>query len=360
MGSICSRSEVFDVLPSGQHIVVHNTFEQESTLYNVAIFSHAGSTPVIIRDNIFINYNSSAIKTDGNTSGGLFLPAANTIISGNAIDLTCVRGDSKARVGITAAADDTIVSDNQIYVRGDVDPLVKGIVLTEPARNIVMHDNIIRGCAVGVQGDKKTGRIGEVIDARTFKSDHGIPWPRRRTHHYRGCRIAWLPSDNRGNAVPGPEIEAFDPDKGVFRLSRDGELKQGAAFAVYSPQGFNWSLHHNVINNCHRLVELDVFGGPTAVFSDNLLSRGEATNVDVAVSLRGVFGVTGNRFAGFDGPGSVALMLQPDPFGKAPRFICRDNVFDQCAKPIGEGVAGVWDAAVKGGNVLGDQVEGTQ
>ncbi|NLX96687.1 MAG: hypothetical protein GXY83_10970 [Rhodopirellula sp.] len=354
MGSICSRAETFDVLPSGQHFVAHNTFEQGSTLYNVAVFSHAGSTPVIINNNIFVNYNSSAIKADGNTSAGAFLPAANTIISGNAIDLTCVRGDSRDRVGITVSADDTIVSDNQIYVRGDVDPHVKGMVLTEPARNIVVHDNIIRGCAIGMQADKKTGRIGEVIDARTFKSGGAIPWPRRRTHHYRGCKLAWFQGDT---ALPGPEIEAFDPDKGVFRLSSDCELKQGAAFAVYSPQGFNWNVHHNVINNCDRLVDLDVFGGPTAVFGNNLLFRGEVKHGKVAVSIRGAVGITHNHFAGFDGPDSVALMLHVDPFGKVPRLICRDNVFEQCTNAVAEGAAGVWAAADKGGNVFGDPAE---
>lgn len=354
MGSICSRSETFDVLPSGQHIVAHNTFEQGSTLFNVAIFSHAGSTPVLIKDNIFVNYNSSAIKADGNTSGGAFLPAANTIISGNAIDLTCARGDSRERVGITVSADDTIVSDNQVYVRGDVDPRVRGIVLTEPARNLVVHDNIIRGGAIGLQADKKTGRIGEVFDARTFKAGGAIPWPRRRTHHYRGCRLAWLLP---GGAAPGPEIEAFDPDTGLFRLAADSELRPKAEFAIYSPQGFNWNLHHNVINNCDRLVDFDVFGGPTAVFGDNILSRGEVQSVKVAVSIRGVLGLVRNRFAGFDGADSVALLLQLDPFGNPPRLVCRDNVFDQCPRPMGEGATGAWAATIKGGNVFGDHRE---
>jgi len=107
------------------------------------------------------------------------------------IDLTCVRDDSRTRVGIGVSADDTIVSDNQVYVRGEVDPLVKGMVLTEPARNLLVHDNLIRGCGVGLQGGKRTGRIAEVIDSRTFKSSGPLPWPRRRTHEYRGCRIAW-------------------------------------------------------------------------------------------------------------------------------------------------------------------------
>ena len=92
---------------------------------------------------------------------------------------------------------------------------------------------------------------------------------------------------------------------------------------------------------CDRLVDLDVFGGPTAVFSDNLLARGEVAKVDVAVSIRGLFSVTGNRFTGFDETTSVALMLQPDPFEKVPRFICRNNVFEQCTTPVGEGAAGL-------------------
>jgi hypothetical protein len=353
MGNIGSRAAEFDVLPSGQHIVAHNTFEQETPYGGCAIRSCFGSTPVIIKDNVFVNFNTSAIEANG-SGDNRHLPSANTVISGNAIDLTCVRGDSRARVGIGVSADDAIVSDNQVYVRGEVDSLVKGIVLTEPARNIVVHDNIIRGCAVGLQGGRWTGRIADVVDSRTFKASGPLPLPRRRTHGYRGCRMAWLVRDH---AVPGPEIMAFDTDKSVFRLSADAELKKGAPFAVYSPQGFHWSLHHNVINNCDRLVDLDVFGGPTAVFSDNVLSRGDVARVEVAVSIRGLFRVQGNQFAGFDGPQSVALMLHPDPFGKVPRFICRDNVFDRCAKPVGEGAAGVWDAAIKGGNVFGDQAE---
>jgi len=353
MGNIGSRDARYDLLPTGQHIVAHNTFEQEMVYGGCAIRTCHGSTPVIVTDNIFVNFNTSAIEANG-SGEARHLPAANTVISGNVIDLTCVRDDSRARVGIGVSADDTIVSDNQIYVRGEVDPLVKGIVLTEPARNLVVHDNLIRGCAVGLQGGKRTGRVAEVLDARTFRSSGPLPWPRRRTHTYRGCRIAWLAG---GQAAPGPEIETFDVDQGLFRLAQDCELKPGAEFAVYAPQGFNWSLHHNVINNCDRLAELDVFGGPTAVFSGNLLARGEIAKLDVAVSLRGAWRVTGNQFAGCDGPQSVALLLQPDPFGNVPRFICRDNVFDQCTTPIGEGAAGVWQAAVKGGNVFGDQAE---
>jgi hypothetical protein len=366
VGSIESRVESLDILPSGQHIVAHNTFEQQAALGGIpgggeyGVLVRAGATPVLIKDNIFVNFNSSAIGAMGSTTFGRrgSHPPSNIIISGNAIDLTCVRDKSIPRAGINVSVDNTIVSDNQIYVRGEVDPNVKGIVLSEPERNIVVHDNIISGCAIGLQGVKQTGSIVEVIDSHTFKSDgnkwNTIPWPRRRTHLYRDCRLAWL-SD--GNAVAGPEIETFDSDQLVFRLTGDSELKPEARFGLYSPQGFNWNLHHNMISNCDKLVDLDVFGGPTAVFSDNILSRGEVKNVEVAVSVRGVFSLTGNRFVGFDGPNSTALLLQGDQFGKASRSVCRDNVFDQCTKPVGEGIPGVWDAAIKGGNVFGDQAE---
>jgi hypothetical protein len=160
-----------------------------------------------------------------------------------------------------------------------------------------------------------------------------LAWPRRGTHCYRGYRIAWA---QEGNAayVLGPEINAFDPDEGVFRLSEDCDLKKGAALALLSPHGPNWSIHHNVINNCTRLVNLDVFGGPTAVFADNLLSRGETEGVKVAVEVCGQFNVTDNQFSGFDEPDCVALMLPPDPLGRPSRPVCRDNVFDQCTAPI--------------------------
>jgi hypothetical protein len=47
--------------------------------------------------------------------------------------------------------------------------------------------------------------------------------------------------------------------------------------------------------------------------------------------------------------------LKGDQFGKTPRFVFRDNLFDQCTKPIGEGVAGAWEAAIKSGNLFGDK-----
>ncbi len=332
MGNIRSRDAAFDILPSGQHIVAHNTFEQQMAYGGCAIRSSGGSTPVIISNNIFVNFNTSAIEATG-FGDYRNLPAGNTIITGNAIDLTCVRDESAGRFGIRVSADDATVSDNQIYVRGDVDPKVHGIVLAEPARNLVVHDNLIRGCAVGLLAMKTEGRVDVVIDSRTFRSSGGLPWPRRRTHGYRGCRIAWASGGDSGYTF-GPKVEAFDADEGVFRLSEDAELKKGAVFALEAPQGFNWSIHDNVISDCAQLVSFDVFGGPTAVFADNILARGATEGVKAAAEICGRLRITGNRFSGFDEPGSVALLLRPDALGRPPQAAGQENAFDECAVPI--------------------------
>jgi len=355
IGNTRSRGASLDVLPIGQHIVAHNTFEQQMVYGGCAVRSSAGATPVIVSNNVFVNFNTSAIETSS-YGDDRHLPSANTIVTGNAIDLTCVRDQSRSRFGIRMGADHATVSDNQIYVRGEPDPLVTGIVLSEPARDLVVHDNIVRGCGVGLLATRSVAGITEMRDARTFRCGNGIAWPRRRTHCYRGYRIAWI---SRRNAAPvlGPAIETFDPDEGVFRLAEDAGRSRGARFSLVSAQGFNWSIHHNVINNCQRLVDIDVFGGPTAVFSDNMLARGEVTDVKVAVEIRGLFKVSSNQFVGFDEADSVALKLHPDPLARTARIVCRDNLFDQCTTPIAQSAEGVWETAIKGGNVFGAQAE---
>ena len=218
----------------------------------------------------------------------------------------------------------------------------------------MLHDNIIRGCQSGIVATTAAGSVGEVIDARTFRSAGGLPWPRRRTHRYQGWRVAWT---SGRNALRGPKIAEFDADECLFRLAEDADLRPGARFELYCPQGLHWNIHHNVLTNCRQPVRLDVFGGPTAVFADNQLSRGRVDDVKVAAEISGIFKITDNQFAGFDGPDSVALLLHPDRFGKPPRLICRDNLFDACTAPIGEGGESVWPAVIKGGNVFGDKVE---
>ncbi len=354
IGNTRSRSASFDVLPTGQHIVAHNTFEQEMAYGGCAVRSSAGATPVLICDNLFINFNTSAIQADS-YGDARHLPSANTLVTGNAIDLTCVRGASRPRFGVSISADHATISDNQIYVRGPADPRVKGIVLAEPARDLIVHDNLIYGCGAGLAAEKQVTSIVEVLNPRAFRGGRGIAWPRRRTSCYRGYRLVWMRRRNR--AALGPRLDAFDPEACVFRLAKDADLQRGKRFALCAPQGFNWSIHHNVIHDCLQPVRLDVFGGPTAVFADNILSRGTVEGVKAAADVRGVFKIADNQFAGFDEPGSAALVLHPDPLRRGCRTICRDNVFVRCATPIAATAPGVWKAVIKGGNVFGERVE---
>ncbi len=273
MGNIRSRAEHFDILPSAQHIVSNNTFEGTLAYGNSYVTASAGATPVIISNNVFVNLNASAIKVSGH-GDARNLPAGNVIITGNAIDLTCVSGESRERVGITASTNDSTISDNQIYTRKGIDPKTKGILLAEPAHHLSIHDNTIRNCQTGMEAIRIKGRVGELLDSRTFQSTGRMPWPRRDRYRYQGYQIVWMPNASKPDQLEdGPVIETFDPDKGAFRLREDAKLKPNAVFVLRAPQGFSWNIHHNIISDCAQAVKLDVFGGATAVFSDNLLQR---------------------------------------------------------------------------------------
>ncbi|MFK5920987.1 MAG: hypothetical protein QM496_02315 [Verrucomicrobiota bacterium] len=357
MGNIRSRDQAFDILPSGQHIVAHNTFEERASYGGAAIRSSAGSTPVIITNNLFVNFNSSAIEASG-YSNERNLPAANTIISGNAIDLSCVRGEALPRFGIKVSADDAIVSDNQIYLRNDSGAEAEGIVLIEPARNVVVHDNIIRGLELGLSGLKATGSIAAVIDAKSFKAKGRLPWPRRGAYRYQAYRLAWVSAETPELFVKGAVIKSFDADAGLFRLQQDSELKVNARFALYSPQGFSWNIHHNVLSDCSQLVKLNVFGGPTTSFSNNQLSRGDDRDTKIAVALRGAVSVESNQFSGFDKNDSIVLLLQSDPLGRSARFVLRDNSFHDCQVPLAEQKKGLWLGNTGDRNLYSNEQEG--
>lgn len=121
---------------------------------------------------------------------------------------------------------------------------------------------------------------------------------------------------------------------------------------MYPPAGSNWSLHHNTITGCLTPVTLDSYGSETSAFADNTLSRGEAAGVKAAVTVRGRFRLSGNTFCGFDEPGSAALALYPDRFGKQPPNLYLRNVFDRCAAAVAESEKGLWEAASKSGNLF--------
>ncbi|MEN6641179.1 MAG: hypothetical protein ABFE08_01900 [Armatimonadia bacterium] len=341
-----NHDETYPDLGAGQHIIADNVFEgggyYGGKIGSCAVVTCHGSTQVIIRNNLFVNFNSPAIYANGWCDTRHY-PAANTIITGNIVDLSCLAGASVPRCGVEISANETIAANNQIYVRGAVDPTVTGIRLREPALNVNVHDNLIRNCGTGIATLRAQGRVAEVIDKQTFMlpGSSGVPMVRAGSHGYRGWQVVWLQGDK---AAGTSTIESCDPETFRFKLTQPRDMKVGDVLEIYPPYGANWDLHDNTISDCTHPVFLDSYGSGTSLFRGNTITRGGATGVKEALALKGRFTVVDNTFSGFDEAGSVALGLYPDRWGKAMNNLCRGNVFEGCPAVVGEGAKGLWDA----------------
>ena len=348
MGNISSRAEHLEQLGTAQHIVADNVFESVVPYGGCAVRSAWGATQVVIRNNLFVNFGSCAVEVLGR-GDDRHLPSANTTITGNIFDMTEIGPESKPRtcVGIVGAAD-TIISDNQMYVRGDCDPQVTAIRLSEPAINLLVHDNLIRNCGTGLAAACSQGRVGEVIDPTTFVSGGGhVPMERRRSHRYRGYSLVWT----SGGKLHGPvTVEEFDPETLRFKLKQPAQLKPGDSYEVY-PSAANWNIHDNTIAGCQKPVVLDAFGSETSLLRNNVITRGEVSGVEGAVIVSGRFKLLGNCITGFNEPDSSALVLNPDRFGKVCPNMIRDNLFQKCSRVVKENQPGTWKASHTDGNL---------
>jgi hypothetical protein len=94
---------------------------------------------------------------------------------------------------------------------------------------------------------------------------------------------------------------------------------------------------------------LDSYGSVSSLFTGNTITRGEATGVAEALTLRGRFDLLGNTFDGFNEPKAVALGLYLDRLGQAPSNLYRGNVFTDCGTIVAEQQPGLWE----GGNQRG-------
>ncbi len=348
MGNIGSRRESLELLGSGQHIVANNVFEQCTPYGGVAIRLAQGGVQTIVRDNIFVNFGSSAIEIRG-PQHERSLPARYAQVSGNILDMTAVGRPSEPRYGIAISASDVIVADNQIFIRGNrPDPAVTGIRLGEPAVNIDVHGSQITLCGTGIETHRFFGRVGRVIDETTFlQAATGIPFERRRSHCYGGWHVAWI---ERDQVVAISTIAAFDPETLQFHLTKPHQLKVGQVFEVFPSGGANWMIRDNTIAGCTRPVVLHSYGSRTSLLRGNLISRGAAEGVRHAVELRGDFDVVGNRFFGFDESDSSAIGLYPDRAGRELHPVVQHNVFQRCTRAMND-AADLWSRAHLAGNL---------
>ena len=302
MGNLgpANRDLTYPNLGAGQHIVADNVFENNVPYGGCAIRSAVGATQVIIRNNLFVNFGSSAVEASGATDP-LHYASGNTTITGNIFDMTAVATNAVKRTAIDVSANDTLVSDNQIYVRGAADPLVTAIRLREPALNLNVHDNLIRNCGTGLVAERGEARVGEVVDDRTFtRSSYpsGLPLERIRPRTCVGWRLVWLDSKAKPTGVESI-IESFEPETLRFKLRESHAMKPGDRFEIIAPS-VNWLIHANTLTGCRQPVVLNSHGSDTSLLRNNLIERGDATNATQALAISGRFKLLGNQISGFD------------------------------------------------------------
>ncbi len=334
-GNTRHRVESFNHLGAGQTVIADNVFEGLEKGDGERA-SRAGRGPtvvgpaneVIITNNTFVNFSSgTALRIGLHPDPGY--PTGHVTVSGNMIDLTAEPDRiANLRAGILVATSDVVLSNNQIYVRGDADPNVTGIQIEGAAINVSVHDNIIRNCYYGLLSSRASTSVTEVLAADAFKAGREIIKEWEYSHRYRGWYVHWLSGVNAGTLSA---FAGFDAKTLAFTLKEPLLMNEGDRFA-YFPGQANWSIHHNTISGCTRPVVLDGYGSDTSLFTDNLIARGLATGVKEALVVKGNFTVTRNVFAGFDEPNSKALVVYPDPLGRSWADRCTGNLFRKCTQ----------------------------
>ncbi len=350
-----NRHMMYPELGAGQHIVADNVFEGAVSyggrIGSFAVRSSRGSTQVIVRNNLFINFNSSGIDVSGATSLSEY-PAANTVITGNIFDMTCIGQQPVNRVAISVGVNDTIISDNQIYVRGKADPMVTGIRLREPALNVIAHDNLMSNCGIAIITDKGMADVGEVVNGKTFRRSagtSGLPLERTEPGLTSGWTLVWR-SDTDSDKYNGISvIESFDPKTLSFRLREPYDMKVRDRYEISVPSA-GWSVHNNIVTDCIRPVILNSYGSKTSIFRGNLVTRGNTGNVKAAIEVHGQFQLNDNRILDFDEAESTALALHPDPIGRICQCQYIGNVFHNCNRVIKASKPELWENSIKKDN----------
>jgi len=274
IGNVRRRADNLTRLGTAQHIITDNYFEAKTsspTFPMIKIGSFA--TQVTVKGNTFVNFNSKAIDVTGENQS-VDTPPENIIISGNSIDLTAIGEESRERYGIRITSNFVTVSDNHIYVRGECDSMVKGIIISDDVTRLNIHDNTICGCEVGIISEEVRGSVGDVVSDTVFYRREGRSSTsskpmllRTDSHRYRGWKLKWQLDGTES------EISDFDPVALTFTLKEARKMHDGDEFQVYSPVALPWSIHHNIIDNCEKVFSLDTYGGKKAVLDANIYSE---------------------------------------------------------------------------------------
>ena len=250
-------------------------------------------------------------------------------MSGNMIDLTHELDiPSGERTGIYVQCSDVVVSDNQVYVRGETDPRTTGIVVDGAAANVTVHDNIVRHCGRGFVTTRAGSTVEKVLGPGRFLAGLEIEKQWAYSHRYRGWFVHWLDGKHAGTVVA---FDGFDAKTVEFKLAEPLRISEGERFGYYPGQA-NWMIHHNIVEGCTEPVVLDSYGSDTSLFTDNLIGRGLATGVRAAVVLKGNIAVECNRIVGFDEEGAVGIAVHPDPLGTLWDKNCANNTVCSCSR----------------------------
>ena len=270
IGNIRRRNGYLNDLGTAQHIISDNYFEggtQDRKVAMIKIGSFASQ--VVVKGNVFVNFNSPAIDVHG-ACQSVDTPPENIIINSNSIDLTAIGESGVPRYGISVGSNYVTASDNQIFVRGEVDEKAVGIEISDDVTRINIHDNTVSGCGVGIKSESVIGYVGDVVDETTFyRAEKGASVALRPmllrvgSHCYKGWRLRWTDGTES-------EIADFDPVGLTFKIKEARALKSGDEFMLCSNGALPWLIHHNIIDNCKTPMELDTFSGARAVLDGNI------------------------------------------------------------------------------------------
>ena len=347
-----NRDKSYPDLGSGQHVIADNVFESNVPYGGCAIRSTRGASQVIIRNNLFINFDSSAVEVLSYYIVNEY-PSSNTTITGNIFDMTCIGQKSSPRTAILVNCNDTIVSDNQIYVRGKADPLITAIRLREPALNVIMHNNLIRNCGVGIITQRGSSRVDEVIDDRTFSRADGnadLPLPRIEPETVKGWTLVWRGSTDSTSRSGMSVIESFNTETLYFRLHEPYLMKKGDRFEIIAPS-LNWNMHDNIVTDCLRPVVLDSYGSRTSLFKANMVTRGNTEKVPIGIEVHGNFQLVDNRIVDFNEDKATAMVLYPDAIGRPLKNQYQGNIFDNCCEVIKVSQPDLWKNSLTRDNI---------